>query len=103
MVSPESDETELRQRLREHESTVTVLRRLLERIRVAGVKIRWMLLDRAFFSAAVMQFLQDQNVPFVMPVMLRGRLPKKGRPATGRDCGGSNDSRQAGIVTPSRV
>jgi len=69
--------------VRKHESTVTVLRRLLERIRAGGVKIRWTLLDRAFFSAGVMRLLQEENVPFVMPVMLRGRPPRKGRPATG--------------------
>jgi len=42
-----------------------------------------MLLNRAFFSAAVIALLQEGNVPFVMPVMLRGRPPKKGRPVTG--------------------
>lgn len=63
--------------VRRHESTVTVLRRLLARIREIGVKIKVLLLDRAFFSAAVMALLQAERLPFLMPVMFRGRRPKK--------------------------
>lgn len=63
--------------VRRHESTVTVLRRLLAYFREIGVKIRVLLLDRAFFTAAVMAFLQKEAVPFLMPVMFRGRRPKK--------------------------
>ena len=63
--------------VRRHESTVTVLRRLLARIREIGVKIKVLLMDRAFFSAAVMAFLQGEKLPFLMPVMFRGRRPKK--------------------------
>jgi putative transposase len=63
--------------VRRHESTVTVLRRLLARIREISVKIKVLLLDRAFFSAAVMAFLQKERLPFLMPVMFRGRPPKK--------------------------
>lgn len=63
--------------IRRHESTVTVLRRLLARIGELAVKIRILLLDRAFFTAAVMAFLQEEQLPFLMPVMFRGRPPKK--------------------------
>jgi DDE family transposase len=63
--------------VRRHESTVVVLRRLLARIRELAVKIKVVLLDRAFFTAAVMAFLQGEQVPFLMPVMFRGRQPKK--------------------------
>lgn len=69
--------------VRRHESNVTVLKRLLARIREIDVKIDYALLDRAFFNVPVVQFLQDENVPFVMPVMFRGRPPKKGRPPRG--------------------
>ena len=64
--------------VRRHESTVAVLRRLLARIREIGLKIKYLLLDRGFFSVAVMAFLQQENLPFVMPVRLSGRRPKKG-------------------------
>ncbi|MGW8256631.1 MAG: transposase [Thermoguttaceae bacterium] len=69
--------------VRRHESTTTVLRRLLARIREIGLKIRRLLLDRGFFSVAVMDLLQQEKLPFLMPVKLSGRRPKKGRKATG--------------------
>jgi hypothetical protein len=69
--------------VRRHESTVVVLRRLLARCRELGVKIRRVLLDRWFFSFAVTAFLQEEKLPFLMPVMFRGRKPKKRRPPSG--------------------
>lgn len=69
--------------VRRHESTVVVLRRLLARIRQLGLKIRCILLDRAFFNVSVVEFLQQERLPFLMPVVMRGRKPKKRRPATG--------------------
>ena len=69
--------------VRRHESMTTVLRRLIGRIREIGLKIRRVLLDRAFFNVAVVNFLQQQELPFLMPVVIRGRKPKKRRPATG--------------------
>lgn len=69
--------------VRRHESQVTALKRLLGRIQEIGLKIRRVLLDRGFFSAAVISFLQQEELPFLMPVVFRGRKPKKGRPATG--------------------
>jgi hypothetical protein len=69
--------------VRRHESTVTALRRLLARMRQLGLKIRQVLLDRAFFNVAVVEFLQSEKMPFVMPVVFRGRRPKKRRQLTG--------------------
>lgn len=71
--------------VRRHESTVTALQRLLAQIRKIGLKIRTVLLDRAFFNVPVVEFLQAEKLPFVMPVMFRGRRPKKrrGRRLTG--------------------
>jgi hypothetical protein len=69
--------------VRRHESMVRVLRRLLERIRKIGLKIRRVFMDRAFFNVPVVEFLQEEKVPFVMPVMFRGRAPKKRRKPTG--------------------
>lgn len=66
-----------------HESMVQVLRRLVARIREIGLKIRRVLLDRAFFNVPVVQFLQEEKLPFLMPVMIRGRTPKKRRKPTG--------------------
>jgi hypothetical protein len=69
--------------VRRHESLVTVLRRLLAKIREIGLKIRRLLLDRGFFSVAVMALLQEEKLPFLMPVKISGRRPKKGHKATG--------------------
>jgi hypothetical protein len=69
--------------VRRHESKVTVLKRLLAQIREIGLKIRRVLLDRAFFNVAVVTLLKEERLPFLMPVMIRGRKPKKGRKATG--------------------
>jgi hypothetical protein len=69
--------------VRRHESMVVVLRRLLSRMREIGLKIRCLLLDRGFFSVPVVQFLQQEHLPFLMPVMIRGRRPAKGRPLHG--------------------
>jgi Transposase DDE domain len=69
--------------VRRHESMVRVLRRLVARIREIGLKIKRVLLDRAFFNVPVVEFLQEEQLPFLMPVMFRGRRPKKRRKLTG--------------------
>ena len=63
--------------VRRHESMVKVLKRLLTQIDEIGLKIRCLLLDRAFFNVPVAELLQERNLPFLMPVMIRGRRPKK--------------------------
>lgn len=69
--------------VRRHETMAVVLRRLVERVRAIGVKMRYLLLDRGFFGVAVVQYLQRENLPFLMPVMFRGRKAKKGKPLRG--------------------
>jgi len=69
--------------VRRHESTVTALRRLVAKMRQLGLKTRHVLLDRAFFNVSVVDYLQQEKLPFLMPVGFRGRPPKKKRPATG--------------------
>jgi hypothetical protein len=60
-----------------------VVRRLLRQARVQGVKCRLLLLDRGFYSVAVIRYLQAAHVPFLMPAIHRGRKPENGKPATG--------------------
>lgn len=69
--------------VRRHESMVVVLKRLLARIREIGLKIKCLLVDRAFFNVPVVELLQQERTPFLMPVMIRGRKPKRGRAVTG--------------------
>src|SRR5438132_1186792 len=50
-----------------------VVREVLRQVRRAGVRVRYVLLDRGFYSVAVVRYLQASRTPFVMPVVGRGR------------------------------
>jgi hypothetical protein len=52
-----------------------VLKRLFRRLSLLGVTTRLTLLDRGFWSVAVIRYLRRANKPFLMPVVLRGRKP----------------------------
>jgi hypothetical protein len=65
------------------EKQTAVIARLLERVRALGLRIKRLLLDRGFFNVATMTYLQQERVPFVMPVVMRGRKPKPGQAAKG--------------------
>jgi Transposase DDE domain len=67
----------------DREPMTHVLARLLDQVAVAGVPVRVVLLDRAFFSIAVMRLLQSRRLPFVLPAVIRGRKPRPGVPAAG--------------------
>lgn len=69
--------------VRRHDTLVSALTRLLDRIDVLGVKIRCLLLDAAFDNVPVVLFLQARRQPFLMPAVIRGRKPKKGKRAIG--------------------
>lgn len=65
------------------ESPIKVLTRLLDRITARKIPIKCLLLDRQFFDSAVIAFLQSRELPFLMPLMMRGRKAKAGQRATG--------------------
>jgi Transposase DDE domain len=50
-----------------------VLKRLLRRLGRLGISVRMLLVDRGFWSVAVIRYLQAARYPFLMPVVLRGR------------------------------
>jgi hypothetical protein len=50
-----------------------VIQRLLAQAAKAGVRPRYLLLDRGFCSVAVIRYLQASRRPFLMPVPRRGR------------------------------
>jgi hypothetical protein len=50
-----------------------VLKRLLRQAAKAGVRARYVLLDRGFSSVDVIRYLQAARTPFLMPVVGRGR------------------------------
>jgi putative transposase len=62
-----------------NESLVEVLQRLLLRLGERGLLIKTLLLDRQFFTVNVLEYLQACQIPFVMPLVLRGRKPQRGK------------------------
>jgi putative transposase len=59
--------------VRKGEKLEAVLKRLLQRAAKTGVKPRYLLLDRGFYSVGVIRYLQAARYPFLMPVVCRGR------------------------------
>jgi hypothetical protein len=59
--------------VRRGEPLQEVVRRLLAQAAQAGVRPRYLLLDREFGSVAVLRYLQSSRRPFLMPLPLRGR------------------------------
>lgn len=69
--------------VRARESPTQVLQRLWKQLESSGIRCKLVLLDRYFFNVKVMKWLQQNDLPFIMPVVLRGRKPKKGKAAKG--------------------
>jgi len=65
------------------EAMEEVVRRLLRIARAEGVKCKLLLLDRGFYSVAVIRYLQTARCPFLMPTIQRGRKPAAGKAPTG--------------------
>jgi Transposase DDE domain len=60
-----------------------VVKELLRQVRQAGVRIGLVLVDRGFYSVAVIRYLQAARYPFLMPVIRRGRRPGHADGASG--------------------
>ena len=60
-----------------------VVQRLLRQAASVGVRPRLLLLDRGFYSVAVVRYLQAARYPFLMPVVCHGRSPKQQGGPTG--------------------
>jgi hypothetical protein len=50
-----------------------ILEALLQQAATAGLRPKVLLLDRGFYAATTLRWLQEQNIPFVMPMIRRGR------------------------------
>ena len=64
-------------RVLQGESIKEVVQRLLQQASRIGVKPRYLLLDRGFYSVEVVRYLQAAGYPFLMPVARRGRKPRQ--------------------------
>jgi hypothetical protein len=62
---------------------VEVLKRLVHLLRQAGIRLRLLLLDRSFYSVAVIRYLYRARYPFIMPVVRRGRAADDPRGPSG--------------------
>src|SRR4051812_24294335 len=69
--------------VRKGESLKEVAQRLLRQAASVGIRPRLLLLDRGFYSVAVVRYLQRARVPFLMPVVCHGRSPKQPGGPTG--------------------
>lgn len=67
----------------EGEALKDVVRRLLRRASSVGIRPRLLLLDRGFYSVAVVRHLQAARHPFLMPVACHGRSPEQPDGPTG--------------------
>src|SRR5271154_1909004 len=56
-----------------------LLKGLLQQVRRAGIRIKYVLLDRGFYSVAAIRYLQAARTPFMMPAKFSGRKPKPGQ------------------------
>jgi len=58
------------------DSMKEVVQRLLAIVRRRGVKMRFLLLDKGFFSVEVIRYLRRASLGFIIPAVVRGRKPK---------------------------
>jgi len=70
-------------RVEKGEKMKVVVQRLLAIVRRRQVKVRFLLLDKGFFSVEVISYLKRARLGFIIPAMVRGRKPKPGKKATG--------------------
>jgi hypothetical protein len=61
------------------------LAELIRQVRAAGVQVRHLLLDRGFYAATTIQWLQEQSLRFVMPMIRRGRRGRTKATCTGTE------------------
>lgn len=59
--------------VRRDETMVCIITRLLDRISELEVKIKRLYLDRGFYSVPVIRWLQANDIPYEMPVIIRGK------------------------------
>jgi Transposase DDE domain len=65
------------------EEQTAIIERLLAQVQAAGLQIRRLLLDRGFYAATTIQWLQERSIAFVMPMIRRGKSGKSKAQCTG--------------------
>jgi len=59
--------------VRRDDTMVGIISRLIARCTTLGLRIKRVYLDRGFFSVPVIRWLLEQEIPFEMPVIIRGK------------------------------
>ena len=57
-----------------------VVQRLVQLIRRRGIKIRYLLLDKGFYSVGMLSYLKRAKLGYIIPILLRGRWNKSKAP-----------------------
>jgi hypothetical protein len=70
-------------RVERGEAMKVVVQRLLAVVRRRGVRIKFLLLDKGFFSVAVLSYLKRAGYGFIIPAAVRGPKPKPPKKPTG--------------------
>lgn len=70
-------------RVTHSETTKEVVQRLLRIVRKREVRVKFLLLDKEFFSVSVITYLKRAGYSFIIPAVPRGRKPKPPKKATG--------------------
>ena len=65
--------------VRKGDRLVDIVQALLKQVVALGFKIRRLFLDRGFYSVAIIEYLQQTGIPFVIPVVRRGRKGTDGK------------------------
>lgn len=65
------------------EKMTAVVQRLLAIVRRRQVKVRFLLVDKGFFSVEVISYLKETGLGFIIPAMARGRQPRRGTQSVG--------------------
>ena len=70
-------------RVEKGEKMPAVVQRLVRIVRRRQIKIKFLLLDKGFFSVSVISYLKRARYGFIIPAFVRGRKPKAPKLATG--------------------
>jgi hypothetical protein len=60
-----------------HDTPAAVVERLLAQVAWAGVRVSYVLLDRAFYAVGVINALRRRKLRFILPVVRRGKAVEK--------------------------
>lgn len=59
--------------VQQDDTNVAIITRLLDKISPLNLRIKRLLLDRGFYSVPVIRWLKALDIPFIMPVIVRGK------------------------------